>query len=1099
MTNYFPSSSTIRAAALMLCLSAGTTFASTGAPWLVAQDDDAGLSLVDARLTAAGTPTAQVQQAIADARAGIANAHDAALARLGNQVPLVAVDDDEFFGTPHFVRSTVAFLTGPSQLAPTDIATAFVREYRDLFEIDPAELAAAKVTRNFVTTHNGAQHLTLQQQVNGIDLYGCEVRANVTRDGRLINISSSMLPRPAGDFAVPAPVISDQAALLAAASDAGITISAPPASAPIAEGPTQKRTWTTPDLRADEPVVTELVYFPVTRTDIRTAWTVVIPVKGSVGHTYDYIIDSADGTVLRREDRLRYSSTQPITMRVYTSNSPAPLASPGLASPNGYQAPFVPRTLVTINPSDVAAWSPNGWINDGDMETLGNNVDAHLDLNDDNIADTPRPNGGASRVFDFPLDVTQAPSTYQSASVTELFYRANWYHDRLYALGFDEAAGNFQTTNFSGRGVGNDPIQADCQNGASLGRADNANFNTTGSDGSTGRVQMYLWTDLTPARDGSLDGDIVYHELTHGTSIRLLHGLGMSAQPGGLGEGWSDLVATMLQAQSTDDPDGRYPSGCYALYLAGGTFVDNYYYGVRRYPYCTDLTKNPLTFKDIDPSQADPHASVPMSPRLIGPPAPPADEPHDAGEVWCNTALEARAALWHVYGFAGNQRMLQLVIDGMKLTPASPTFLQARDGILQADLVDYNNADLTTLWTAFARRGMGYGAVAPVSSTNTGVTESFNVPPLALFSYPDGRPTQLTPGQAASFHVDVAPFGLTLVDNTVQIHYSINGASFVAAALPESAPGSNHYTVTLPALSCNQGVRFYFTTQTSAGDRSDPAVTPPAAGDTTYSADVFTSTSTFLNESFETGTNGWTATITRTPGAVGTLTGLWERAIPVGTLAAPGAAHSGQYCYVTENGPVGGALSDHDVDNGTTTLLSPAFDLSTFADASISYWRWYSNGTGSSPHSDVFTIDVSTDNGATWHNAETIGPAGVGVDGGWINASWSLSSLGLLPTNTVRVRFVVGDLGGASVVEGGLDDFVITARTCTPPSTCGSADFNCDGDIATDADIEAFFACIAGTCPPPPCTSTADFNGDGDYATDADIEAFFRVLAGGTC
>jgi hypothetical protein len=64
---------------------------------------------------------------------------------------------------------------------------------------------------------------------------------------------------------------------------------------------------------------------------------------------------------------------------------------------------------------------------------------------------------------------------------------------------------------------------------------------------------------------------------------------------------------------------------------------------------------------------------------------------------------------------------------------------------------------------------------------------------------------------------------------------------------------------------------------------------------------------------------------------------------------------------------------------------------------------------------------------------------------------------------------------------------------------CGSADYNCDGDLGTDADIEAFFACLAGNCPAPPCTSTADFNGDGDIGTDADIEAFFRVLAGGTC
>jgi len=64
---------------------------------------------------------------------------------------------------------------------------------------------------------------------------------------------------------------------------------------------------------------------------------------------------------------------------------------------------------------------------------------------------------------------------------------------------------------------------------------------------------------------------------------------------------------------------------------------------------------------------------------------------------------------------------------------------------------------------------------------------------------------------------------------------------------------------------------------------------------------------------------------------------------------------------------------------------------------------------------------------------------------------------------------------------------------------CGSADFDCDGDVATDADIEAFFACLAGSCPPPPCTSTADFYVDGDAGTDADIEAFFRVLAGNPC
>jgi hypothetical protein len=64
---------------------------------------------------------------------------------------------------------------------------------------------------------------------------------------------------------------------------------------------------------------------------------------------------------------------------------------------------------------------------------------------------------------------------------------------------------------------------------------------------------------------------------------------------------------------------------------------------------------------------------------------------------------------------------------------------------------------------------------------------------------------------------------------------------------------------------------------------------------------------------------------------------------------------------------------------------------------------------------------------------------------------------------------------------------------------CGTADFDGDGDVGTDADIEAFFACLAGNCCPTCYPGGADFNADGDVGTDADIEAFFRVLAGGPC
>jgi hypothetical protein len=71
------------------------------------------------------------------------------------------------------------------------------------------------------------------------------------------------------------------------------------------------------------------------------------------------------------------------------------------------------------------------------------------------------------------------------------------------------------------------------------------------------------------------------------------------------------------------------------------------------------------------------------------------------------------------------------------------------------------------------------------------------------------------------------------------------------------------------------------------------------------------------------------------------------------------------------------------------------------------------------------------------------------------------------------------------------------ADVCEP--ACDSPDFNCDGDVGTDLDIESFFACLAGNCPQAPCTNSADFNHDGDIGTDGDIESFFRVLGGGPC
>jgi hypothetical protein len=122
------------------------------------------------------------------------------------------------------------------------------------------------------------------------------------------------------------------------------------------------------------------------------------------------------------------------------------------------------------------------------------------------------------------------------------------------------------------------------------------------------------------------------------------------------------------------------------------------------------------------------------------------------------------------------------------------------------------------------------------------------------------------------------------------------------------------------------------------------------------------------------------------------------------------------------------------------------------------------------------------------------------------------SSTDNTPHPQPTVPFALPPLSGTGDPANLLLTLTITAQTTSingsaslpangVPSAlpCGTADFDGDGDSATDADIEAFFACLAGTCCPTCYAGGADFTADGDSATDADIESFFRVLAGGPC
>jgi hypothetical protein len=121
-------------------------------------------------------------------------------------------------------------------------------------------------------------------------------------------------------------------------------------------------------------------------------------------------------------------------------------------------------------------------------------------------------------------------------------------------------------------------------------------------------------------------------------------------------------------------------------------------------------------------------------------------------------------------------------------------------------------------------------------------------------------------------------------------------------------------------------------------------------------------------------------------------------------------------------------------------------------------------------------------------------PPDAGGGGGPAGSDYTI---GVETSDGTSASTILGsDIGAGNTAR--MLTFVQGANPCQPQGGC-TADFNCDGDTGTDADIESFFACLAGTCPAAPCPNNADFNNDGDTGTDSDIESFFRVLAGGPC
>jgi len=223
-----------------------------------------------------------------------------------------------------------------------------------------------------------------------------------------------------------------------------------------------------------------------------------------------------------------------------------------------------------------------------------------------------------------------------------------------------------------------------------------------------------------PDRDSDLDNQIIVHEYGHGISNRLTGGPSNSNCLNGseqAGEGWSDFWSLVLTAKVGDSPEMARGIGTYANFEP----VDGS--GIRNFPYSTDMAVNPQTYATIASTNV----------------------PHGVGEVWMAMVWEVYWNLVTAYGFdedlytgtGGNNLTIQLVIDGMKLQPCNPTFVEARDAILLADQVNNGGVNQCAIWRGFAKRGLGVSAVDGGANVGDEV-EAFDVPEECMPLFADG-------------------------------------------------------------------------------------------------------------------------------------------------------------------------------------------------------------------------------------------------------------------------------------------------------------------------------------------------------------------------
>ncbi len=118
---------------------------------------------------------------------------------------------------------------------------------------------------------------------------------------------------------------------------------------------------------------------------------------------------------------------------------------------------------------------------------------------------------------------------------------------------------------------------------------------------------------------------------------------------------------------------------------------------------------------------------------------------------------------------------------------------------------------------------------------------------------------------------------------------------------------------------------------------------------------------------------------------------------------------------------------------GKTTLVSPLIEVREVSEATLTYWRWYTNDAYQNGNEDNWQVDVSNDNGETWVNLEYTNES----RSWWDEQTFELQDYIAL-TDSVLLRFIASDYGNPSVVEAGVDDLEIISMEYNPQGVDGT-------------------------------------------------------------